>query len=105
MAQSGGMGRAGQGRDVGITPDGPRGPRYDFKPGAVVVAQLAGAPVLLFGAKYHSAWRLPSWDGFYLPVPFSRVTLRCEQATAGLAADRDSAAQSIATRLREINPD
>ena len=94
-----------EGRDVGVTPDGPRGPCYDFKPGAVVVAQLAGAPVLLFGAEYHSAWRLRSWDGFYLPVPFSRVRLRCEQAAAGLATDRDSSAQAIAARLRQINPD
>jgi len=94
-----------EGRDVGVTPDGPRGPCYEFKPGALVVAQLAAAPVLLFGVKYHSAWRLKSWDGFYLPKPFSRVALRCELAPDGVADDRDTGAQRIATRLREINPD
>ena len=32
------------GYDVAITPDGPRGPRYSFGPGAISLAQLTGVP-------------------------------------------------------------
>jgi hypothetical protein len=93
------------GHDTGITPDGPRGPRYDFKPGALVVARITGAPVLLIGAEFAAAWRLPSWDGFYLPRPFSRVRVRCERMPEDLPADMAEAAAAAAARLRAMNPD
>jgi lysophospholipid acyltransferase (LPLAT)-like uncharacterized protein len=93
------------GLDVGVTPDGPKGPCYDFKEGALIVARRAGAPLLLFGAEYTSAWRLGSWDGFYLPRPFSTVRIRCERIEPGDLADRHAAAAAVSARLRELNPD
>lgn len=92
------------GHDAGITPDGPRGPLYVCKPGAVVVARRAGVPILLIGMNYESAWRLRSWDKFYLPRPFSRVHLRLrELPMAALRAEDGPAALEAA--LRELNPD
>src|SRR6185437_8699149 len=79
------------GHDVGITPDGPRGPCYDFKPGALIVARRTGCLALLVGGEFTSAWRMRSWDGFYLPKPFSRVRIRCLEASEELAAERDEA--------------
>lgn len=64
------------GYDVGVTPDGSRGPVYDMKPGAAMVALKAGRPVVLFSFNFAAAWRLRSWDRFYLPKPFSRVAVR-----------------------------
>lgn len=61
------------GYDVGITPDGPRGPRYSFNPGAITLAQKTGAKILPVRVHYASYWRLKSWDGFMIPKPFSRV--------------------------------
>ncbi len=63
-----------RGHDVGITPDGSRGPVYEIKGGLVLLAQLTGAPVLPFSFEYSSAWRLKTWDRFIIPKPFSRVT-------------------------------
>ena len=40
------------GKDIGLTPDGPRGPRYDFKKGAVRVARQSGAPIMLISGAY-----------------------------------------------------
>jgi|TARA_B100001093_G_scaffold212972_1_gene204322 lysophospholipid acyltransferase (LPLAT)-like uncharacterized protein len=67
-----------KGHDVGITPDGSRGPCYEAKPGALVVAKLAKIPVLLLSFEYSACIRLQSWDRFVLPYPFSsvRVTTR-----------------------------
>lgn len=93
------------GLDIGITPDGPRGPCYDFKPGALIVARRTRTPLLLIGAEFDSAWQLRSWDRFYLPKPFSRVRMRCQVVAAAELSQRDEAAAAIATRLLEINPD
>jgi lysophospholipid acyltransferase (LPLAT)-like uncharacterized protein len=93
------------GHDVGVTPDGPRGPCYDFKAGALIVARRTRTPLLLVGAEFSSAWRLKSWDKFYLPKPFSRVRMRCDYIPASALEDRDEATARIAARLHEINPD
>lgn len=63
------------GMDACFTPDGPRGPRYQVKPGLVLVAKRTGAAILpmTFGARRRRA--LPSWDAFLLPLPFSRVVV------------------------------
>lgn len=61
------------GRDVAITPDGPRGPAYELGPGLVLLAQMSDTPVLLMNMEYASCWRLRSWDRFILPKPFSTV--------------------------------
>jgi lysophospholipid acyltransferase (LPLAT)-like uncharacterized protein len=67
--------RMRQGFHVAITPDGPRGPRYQVQPGLVVVAQKTGAPIL--PAAYNARWKavFSSWDRFILPLPFSRVVV------------------------------
>jgi lysophospholipid acyltransferase (LPLAT)-like uncharacterized protein len=61
------------GRDVVITPDGPRGPVYELGPGIIVLAQKAAVPVFPVNLEYSSCWRVNSWDRFILPRPFSTV--------------------------------
>jgi lysophospholipid acyltransferase (LPLAT)-like uncharacterized protein len=58
-----------------ITPDGPRGPAHEFKPGAVMLAQLTGKPILPISIAASRAWRFRTWDRFELPLPFSRVVI------------------------------
>ena len=61
------------GRDVLITPDGPRGPAYQLGPGIIFLAQKTGAPVVPVNMEYSSCWRVKSWDRFIIPKPFSKV--------------------------------
>ena len=63
----------GNGGDVVITPDGPRGPAYQLGPGIVFLAQKTSAQVLPLNMEYSSCWRLKSWDRFIIPRPFSKV--------------------------------
>ena len=63
------------GNDVAITPDGPRGPVYQVKEGAGVIARLARAPVVLLSVDFPRARRLESWDRFFIPMPFSEVVI------------------------------
>jgi lysophospholipid acyltransferase (LPLAT)-like uncharacterized protein len=93
------------GFDIGITPDGPRGPMYDFKGGAYIVTRRAGAPALLLGGRFAAARRLKSWDGFYLPLPFSRVQIRCRQVSAAELRAPDMTVAALRERLMALNPD
>ena len=61
------------GREVAVTPDGPRGPRHQFAPGALIAAQRAGAPVVPIAVHPSRAWHLRSWDRFIIPKPFARI--------------------------------
>ena len=61
------------GKRCAITPDGPRGPRREVKPGVVNLARLAGSPVVPFAFEAEHCWRLRSWDKFIIPKPFSRA--------------------------------
>jgi lysophospholipid acyltransferase (LPLAT)-like uncharacterized protein len=65
-----------------LTPDGPRGPAREFKPGAVVAAMRAGVPLFLLGVGYERKKKLRSWDQFEIPFPFSRVNVGYSDAIA-----------------------
>ena len=63
-----------EGVSPAITPDGPRGPRFEFKQGAILLAQISGRPILPMAYAATRAW-LIKWDKFVLPVPFSRIVI------------------------------
>ncbi len=64
------------GKHIVITPDGPRGPRRQLKPGAVFVASQTGRPICAGAFACSSAWRIPgSWTDMVVPKPFSTVYL------------------------------
>jgi lysophospholipid acyltransferase (LPLAT)-like uncharacterized protein len=65
----------GRGNPAVFTADGPRGPVYKVKPGAVKLAQLTGYAIGIFYAHPEKAWMLRSWDRFLIPKPFSRVAI------------------------------
>ncbi|WP_417830241.1 lysophospholipid acyltransferase family protein [Thalassospira sp.] len=60
------------GEVVGMTPDGPRGPRMRASDGVIQAARMAGVPI--FPLTYSASNRkvFGSWDRFVLPLPFSR---------------------------------
>lgn len=57
-----------------ITPDGPRGPRFKFKPGAILLGQMSGRAILPMAFAASGAWLL-GWDKFVLPRPFARIVI------------------------------
>jgi lysophospholipid acyltransferase (LPLAT)-like uncharacterized protein len=64
------------GNDAGITPDGSRGPKYQAKSGALLIARASRSPVVLLSFSYSWAIRLKSWDQFVIPLPFSKIRVR-----------------------------
>lgn len=67
--------RIEKGGDIAITPDGPRGPRYKLGPGAILLAQKTGAPLVLMHAKFSRCIQMKTWDGFIIPLPFSTISV------------------------------
>ena len=57
-----------------ITPDGPRGPPWKFKPGALLLAQISGRPIVPMSFAASHAWKL-QWDRFVIPMPGARVAI------------------------------
>jgi len=58
-----------------ITPDGPRGPRYEVKPGIVMAAKQSSAQIFPFSWNASRAWKLNTWDKMLIPKPFSTITV------------------------------
>jgi lysophospholipid acyltransferase (LPLAT)-like uncharacterized protein len=92
------------GREVAVTPDGPRGPAGRFAPGALVAAHRAGCPIVPVAVHAASAWRLKSWDRFLIPKPFTRVTVAYGPPTwvqASSARDASEEARRFETLLAD----
>ena len=97
---------AKEGGDLGITPDGPRGPIYEFKPGGLIVARRAKIPIILIGFEFSRVKQLRSWDRFIIPLPFSSVTLNARQVLPeDLPKDRTTALAELSTIMAELNGD
>ena len=67
-----GLLRAGRLRHLCVIPDGPRGPRRVFQPGAVYVAGRLGMPIVPVGYAYSACRRAKSWDRLVIPHPFCK---------------------------------
>lgn len=63
------------GYSIVTTADGPRGPKYEFKAGAIVMARIAGVPIVPVACAADRAWYLERWDDFMIPKPFARVVV------------------------------
>jgi hypothetical protein len=64
-----------QGGIVLITPDGPRGPAGQLKPGAIYLARISGNPLICADVQYENFWQLKSWDRARIPKPFSNCRI------------------------------
>lgn len=93
-----------EGNDVAVTPDGPRGPRHRFAPGAAVAAHRAAAPILATVAHVDRFWQLKTWDGFMIPKPFARITIAYGEPTRVDASSPREAAEH-AMRLEALMND
>lgn len=67
--------RMKDGYSIVTTADGPRGPKYEFKMGAVLMARIAGVPIIPIACAADRAWYLNRWDNFMVPKPFARIAL------------------------------
>jgi len=99
------------GREIAITPDGPRGPARKFAPGALIAAHRSQAPILPVAASADRAWRLGSWDRFVIPKPFARITVAygepamIESTSARAAANEGPRLEALMNQTAELAGD
>jgi|TARA_B110001454_G_scaffold189926_1_gene188822 lysophospholipid acyltransferase (LPLAT)-like uncharacterized protein len=95
-----------KGNYVGITPDGPRGPRMRAGYGAIALAKLSGTPILPISYS-SSKWKIfQSWDRFVLPLPFAKgVFIWGEPIEISKKADKmeiEAARQKLEEQLTQL---
>lgn len=89
-----------RGKPTAFTIDGPRGPRYVAKPGAVLLAKATGAPIVCFHIAPRQAYTFrKSWDRFQIPYPFSAVAIFIAPP---IKVSRDSEEEEQAKKLAEV---
>lgn len=96
-----------------VTPDGPKGPRFKFKPGAILLAQMSGRPMLPMAYAASRAW-LIQWDRFVIPgalrahqhrhrgAALCRACARCRRRRSVAAGDGTDAAAFVRTGIRRV---
>lgn len=57
------------------TPDGPRGPVYEFQAGTILLSQFTQSEIVPITFAAEKFWALRSWDKFMIPKPFSKVVV------------------------------
>jgi lysophospholipid acyltransferase (LPLAT)-like uncharacterized protein len=77
-----------QGLPMGFTVDGPRGPRYVAKTGAVLLAKKTGNPLMPFVVEAEKYWTINSWDKMQIPKFFARARVFIAEPIY-VAADAD----------------
>ena len=63
------------GYSIVTTADGPNGPKYEFKSGTILMARVAGVPIVPIACAADRAWYLDRWDNFMIPKPFARIMI------------------------------
>lgn len=57
---------------MGLTIDGPRGPRQRASMGVIQLARTTGKPIMVFSLSISNKKVFNSWDRFFLPFPFGK---------------------------------
>jgi lysophospholipid acyltransferase (LPLAT)-like uncharacterized protein len=77
------------GCDLGLSPDGPKGPVYQVKPGIIFLAQKLGVPIIpISNALTNKLVLKRSWDKYQVPFPFGRAVI-CHGEPIAVGPDDD----------------
>jgi lysophospholipid acyltransferase (LPLAT)-like uncharacterized protein len=88
------------GWDIAFTPDGPRGPAREVKPGVIAGAALTALPIVPVAYAASRERHLASWDRTVLPLPFASIHFVYGQPlTVGRDDDAAAAAMELKRRL------
>ena len=68
-----------EGGHICITPDGPRGPKYEIKEGVMAICAKTQSRIIFSRIEMENSWKFRSWDEFRIPKPFSRLTIKADE--------------------------
>ena len=88
-----------RGTPTAFTLDGPKGPRYKAKPGAVLLAKKTGGPIVPFVVECSRYWTIKSWDRLQIPKPFTKAKLIMHKP---IQVRPDADQEEIGEKLQEL---
>ena len=92
-----------EGQTLFITPDGPYGPTHEPKAGLAYIARKVGALVVPAAAFTATGYRIPRWDGYIVPFPFSRISVVLgEPFEIPSELDLEEAREMLRERMNEV---
>lgn len=89
------------GYDIGITPDGPKGPRHEISDGIVVMAQKRHTKVIVCNCVPSRYWQLGSWDRFVIPKPFCTLDFYASEPIDLQGMEMEEAKKTVKERLMQ----
>lgn len=92
-----------QGHLIGITPDGPKGPRHQAAPGTAQLAALSGVPVVPLAARTRFRIQLNTWDRMQVPLPFGRGVIVCGPVINVSRHQSEGCLPSIVEALNQVS--
>lgn len=91
------------GKIVGLTPDGPRGPKQTVSGGILFLAQKTGKPILPLTYSSKRKLVFHGWDDYWVPLPFSRIALALGRPIRVLPGDDlEKKSEELARELNRI---
>ena len=90
-----------EGESIGITPDGPKGPRHSVSDGAVVIAQKSNIPIVILNCRPSRYWQAKSWDRFVIPKPFGTIEYYASEPIDISDLEKEAARKLIRERMLE----
>jgi lysophospholipid acyltransferase (LPLAT)-like uncharacterized protein len=90
-----------EGYDIGITPDGPKGPRHEMSDGAIIMAQKRHTKIIVYSCVPSRYWQLPSWDRFVVPKPFGTLDFYASEPIDVSALGMEEAKAAVRAKLME----
>ena len=93
-----------RGESAGITPDGPRGPRYHASLGVIQMARLGGAGIMPISYSSTQGLSMKSWDRFFLPLPFGKGVIMYGRMieVAGSPKSDEQLRQELENSLKDL---
>lgn len=92
-----------RGASTFLNPDGPYGPAHVVKDGVLDLAEQSGHPVVAIHVRCHKAWRIPTWDKKWIPLPGSEVQLFYSPPWTVTAANREAVRINIERHLNGLS--
>ena len=90
-------------KNLFVNPDGPDGPSHEPKEGVLFIARKSGAPIVPTAAFTATAFRVPRWDHYVVPLPFSRIAVAAgEPLVIPPRESLDRARAELRERLNQV---
>ena len=90
-----------EGYSTVLLPDGPSGPPFQFKKGALHISMQSNVPILPMRFESSPTFSFSNWDQRKFPVPFSKITVKYGEAVQINGSKFEKAYDSILQFLRD----